>query len=134
MPRQTMLSVGNGHDVVEGQLNRRHRLATVLAGVVVARVDVRTGEGDVIEPAFDPDEAKEADDRRQLKTDGDRPYLAVVDRDHLYLPLAPESDRFLPVDDLEGLVRSVEEERLLHDRVNDNRTPPELSRIRGAEH
>ena len=49
-----------------------------------------------------------------LKLTGHRPYLAVVDRDHLYLPLAPERNRLLPVDDLERLVRRVQKERLLH--------------------
>ena len=49
-----------------------------------------------------------------LKAERDRPDLAVVDRDDLDLPLAPERDRLLPVDDLEGLARRVQEERLLH--------------------
>ena len=40
--------------------------------------------------------------------------LAVVDGDDLDLPLAPERDRLLPVDDLQRLVRGVEKERLLH--------------------
>ena len=40
--------------------------------------------------------------------------FAVVHRDDLDLPLAPERDRFLPVDDLEGLVRRVQEKRLFH--------------------
>ena len=34
---------------------------------------------------------------------------------HLDLALAQEGDRLLPVHDLEGLVRRVQEERLLHD-------------------
>ena len=40
--------------------------------------------------------------------------LAVVHRDDLDLPLAPERHRLLPVDDLQRLVRGVEQERLLH--------------------
>ena len=40
--------------------------------------------------------------------------LAVVDRDHLHLSLAPKRDRLLPVDNLQGFVGRVEEERLLH--------------------
>src|SRR5436190_1651542 len=50
----------------------------------------------------------------QLEAEGHCPYLAVVNRDHLYFPLAPERDRLLPVDNLERLVRRVEKERLLH--------------------
>ena len=49
-----------------------------------------------------------------LKRDGDAVDFAVVDVDHLDLPLAQKRDRLLPVDDLERLVRRVEEKRLFH--------------------
>jgi len=101
--------------VVERQLGRGERLTAVLTAVVVARVDIRAGERDVIEPALDFDESEEADDGGQLEADGHRPYLAVVDRNHLDLPLAPERNRLLPVNDLERFVRRVQKERLLHD-------------------
>ena len=42
-------------------------VAAVLAGVMVARVDVRARERHVVEPAPDPDSTQQADDRRQLK-------------------------------------------------------------------
>ena len=105
--------------VVEGQLRGREHLVAVLTRVVVARVDVRPRERHVIEPALDSDEAEEADDGGQLEAERHRPYLAVVDRDHLYLPLAPERNRLLPVNDLERLVRRVQKERLLHTAIND---------------
>src|SRR5207244_9683174 len=57
----------------------------------------------LVEPAFDFDEAEEADDGWQLEADGHRPYLAVMNRDHLHLPLAPERNRLLPVNDFERL-------------------------------
>src|SRR5436190_22214352 len=66
------------HHMVEGQLRRGERVVAVLAGVIVARVDVRPGEGDVIEPAFYLHEAKQANDRRQLEGEGHCPYLAVM--------------------------------------------------------
>ena len=122
-------ALGDRHHVVERQLRRGHRLVAVLAGVIVAGVDIGAGERDVVEPAFDPDEAEQADDRGQLEADRHRPNLAVVDRDHLNLPLAPERNRLLPVDDLEWLVRGVEKERLLHDRDYDNRRARGLSRM-----
>src|SRR5687768_12036311 len=121
-------SVGDRHHVIERQLGRGHYFAAVLAGVIVARVDVLARERNVIEPAFDLDEAEEADDGGQLEADGHCPYLAVMDRDHLYLPLAPERNRLLPVDDFQRLVRRVQEERLLHDWSNDAPRLTELSR------
>src|SRR5262245_29471870 len=104
----------HGNNMVERQLSTLKHLIAVLTRVSVTRVDVFAGERDVVEAALDLDETEEADDRWQLETDGHRPYLAVVDRDHLDLPLAPERDRLAPVNDLERLVRRVQKERLLH--------------------
>jgi GPH family glycoside/pentoside/hexuronide:cation symporter len=42
--------------------------------------------------------------------------LAVVHRDNLDLPLAPQRDRLLPVDDFERFVRRVQEKRQFHVR------------------
>ena len=100
--------------MIEGQFARRKRVATVLAAVIVSRVDVRARERHVIEPALDLDEAEEADDGGQLETDRNRPYLALVMRDHLHFSLAPERNGLLPVNDLERLVRRVQKKRLLH--------------------
>ena len=50
----------------------------------------------------------------QLEAELDRVDLAIVRRDNLDLPLAPKRDRLLPMDDLQRLVRGVEQERLLH--------------------
>jgi hypothetical protein len=106
-------------NVIERQFGDWEYVAAVLTGVVVPRVDVRAREGHVIEPTFYFDEAKKSNDRRQLETEGNRPYLAVVDRDDLHLPLAPERDGFLPVYDLQRLVRCVQQERLLHTFIYD---------------
>ncbi len=56
-----------------------------------------------------------------LKADRDGAYLAVVVRDHLHLPLAQKGYGLLPVDNLQGFVGCVEEERLLH--TGDNAVP-----------
>ena len=50
----------------------------------------------------------------QLETERNRPDFPVVHRDDLDLALAPERDRLLPVDNLERLVRRVQEKRLFH--------------------
>ena len=93
--------------MIEGQLRRREHLSTVLARVIVARIDIGARKWYVIDPALDFDVAQQANDRRQLEAEGDRPHLAVVHRNDLDLPLAPERHRFLPVDDLQRLVRGV---------------------------
>ena len=90
------------------------RSAAVLAGVMVACVDIGAGERDVIEAAFDFDEAKQADDGGKLESERDRPYLAVVNRDHLHFSLAPQRNGLLPVNDLQRLIRGVQKKRLLH--------------------
>src|SRR4030095_515934 len=89
------------HDMVERQLRGRKLVRTVLAGVIVPGVDVIAGKRDVIEPALDLDETKQADHGRQLEAELDRPYLAVMFRDHLHFSLAPQRDGFLPVNDLQ---------------------------------
>src|SRR5262249_16901950 len=105
-------ALGDRHHMIKRQIARRESVAAILAPVVVAGVDVGARKRDVIEAALDLDVPEQADDRRQLETERDRPDFAVVDGDHLHLPLAPERDRLLPVDDLERLVRRVEEKRL----------------------
>src|SRR5262249_59629302 len=97
-------ALGDRHDVIEREVGRLEAVVAVLAGVIVAGVDVGARERNVVEAAFDADEAEEADDGRQLEAYGHRPNLAVVDRDHLDLPLAPERNRFLPVNYFEGFV------------------------------
>ena len=64
---------------------------------------------------LDLDVPQQADDRRQLEAEGNGPDFPVVHRDNLDLPLAPKRDRFLPVDDLERLVRRVQQQRLFHE-------------------
>src|SRR5688572_24787632 len=123
-------AVSHRDHVVERQLRSREFLVAVLARMMVARVDVRPRERHVIELTLDSNEPKEADDRGQLDAERHRPYLAVVDRDHLDLPLAPERNRLLPVNDLERLVRRVQKERLLHTAINDAGRSAGLSRFR----
>ena len=122
-------ALGDRHDVIERQLARWEAVAAVLALMIVARVDVRARERHVVEPPLDLDVAEQADDRRQLEAEGDRADLAVVDRDDLDLPLAPKRHRFLPVDDLERLVRRVQEKRLFQSALNFARR---LSRCQSA--
>src|SRR5690606_4989338 len=107
-------ALGDGDDVIEGEILCRVTRPAVLAGVLVACVDVRAREGHVVERASYPDATQEADDRRQLEADRDGPHLPVVYGHDLDFPLAPERNRLLPVDDLEGFPRRVEQERLLH--------------------
>ena len=107
-------ALGDRHDVIEGQLTRRIRLAAVLASMIVARIDVGAGERHVVESSLDPYVAKQPDDRRQLEADRNGPNLPVVHGDNLNLALAPKGDSLLPVDNLEGLIGRVEEKRLFH--------------------
>src|SRR5258708_23627205 len=107
-------TLGDRHDMIEGEIGAGERLGAVLTRVLVARVDVRAGEGDVVDLSLDLDVTEQPDDRRELEAERDRPDLAVVHGDDFDLPLAPQRDGLLPVDDLQRLVRRVEKERLLH--------------------
>src|SRR5258708_25580502 len=107
-------ALGDRHHMIEGEIGAGERLRAVLARVLVPRVDVRAREGDVVDLPLDLDVAEQPDDRRELEAERDRPDLPVVHGDDFDLPLAPEGDGLLPVDDLERLVRGVEKERLLH--------------------
>src|SRR5258706_11716425 len=52
-------ALGDRHHVIEGQLAGGVRPAAVLAPMVVARVDIRPGEGHIIESALDLDVAED---------------------------------------------------------------------------
>src|SRR6202035_4149808 len=99
-------ALSDRNDMIEGQLVCGKSIAAVLAAMIVSRVDVRSRERHVVEAPFDPDVAQQTDDRGQLEAERNGTDLSVVHRDDLNLALAPERDRFLPVDNLEGLVGS----------------------------
>ena len=108
-------ALGDRHHMIEGQFRGGKDLPAVLTRVVVAGVDIGAGERHVVDRPLDADVPQQANDRGQPEAERDRPDFAVVVlRDDLDLPLAQKRHRFLPVDDLEGLVRRVQEERLLH--------------------
>src|SRR5258708_20780728 len=96
-------ALGDRHDMIERQFARGESIAAILAAMIVARVDVRARKRHVVEPPLDFDVPEQADDRRQLEADRHTTNVAVVDRNDLDLPLAPEPDPLLPVDDLHRL-------------------------------
>src|SRR4029078_2238317 len=107
-------ALGDRHHMIEGQIRAWQFPPAVLTRVLDARVDVGARERHVVDLPLDPDVAQQANDRGQTEAEGGRADLALVRLDDLDFPLAPQRDRLLPVDDLQGLVRGVEEERLLH--------------------
>src|SRR4051812_48274614 len=56
-------ALGDRHHMIECQFRGGETVTAVLARVVVARVDVRAGEGHVVETPFDLDVPQQADDR-----------------------------------------------------------------------
>ena len=114
LPLVLAAPVSDRHDVVERQLARRKCVAADLARVVVPRVDIRPGKGNVVKSAPDLDVTKQADDGRQPDAERDRLGSSRRRPRSLHFPLAKQGNGLLPVDDLEWLVRPVEEERLLH--------------------
>src|ERR671912_1823131 len=100
--------------MIERELWCGEYFGAVLAFELVSRVDVRARERHIVEALFYPDVTKQPDDGRQFKGKRDGTDLAVVMRNNLDLPLAPQRHRLLPMNDLQRLVGCVEEERLLH--------------------
>src|SRR5579872_3755099 len=82
--------------------------------MIVARVDVGPRKRHVVEVSLDLDEAQQPDDRRQLDRERDGMDFAVVLAYNLDLALEQERQRLLPVDNLQRLVRRVQEKRLFH--------------------
>src|SRR5690606_11262435 len=121
-------ALGNGNDVVEGEVRRRIARAAILAGVLVTRIDVRARKWHIVERPPYPDATQEANHGRQPEADRHGPHFPVVYGHNLDFPLAPERDRFLPVDDLEGFPRRVEKERLLHKQYRSRDGPHGLFR------
>src|SRR5215471_20343334 len=107
-------ALGDRHDMIEGQLAGGKFVTAVLALVPVACVDVGARKGNVIESPLDPDVTQQANDRGKLEAERNSSDLSVVHRDDLNLALAPERNGLLPMDNLEGFVRRVEEQRLFH--------------------
>src|SRR5262249_3278306 len=107
-------ALGDRQHMIERQIAGWEQFSTVLAAMVVARVDICAREWHVIESSLDLDVPQQPDDGWQLETERNGADLSVVHRNNLDLALAPKRDRFLPVHDFERFVRRVEQERLFH--------------------
>ena len=68
--------------------------------MIIASVDVRTGERHIIETPPNRDIPQEANHRGKLEANRNRPHLTVIDRDNFYFALTPECDRLAPIHDL----------------------------------
>ena len=89
-------------------------MPAVLAGVVVAGVDVGAGERHVGEWSFHPDVTEQAEHRWELHPYRDAADLPIVDGDDLDLPLEEEGHGLLPGNDPQWLVGGVEDQGLFH--------------------
>src|SRR6185436_11688203 len=127
-------SAGHRYHVVEGELRRLEAMAAILAAVLVPRVDVGPGKGNIGEGAFHPDVTEQAEHRRQLHPDRDAANLPIIDGDHLDLALEEERDGLLPRDDPQWLVAGVQDEGLFHGGPTENcaLAAPGVSRQRPA--
>ena len=93
--------------MVECEVLRGELLATVLAGVVVACVDVRSRELHLRAPTC-ADVLEQTHHRRELERERHRPHFLVVRLDDLDFALCPQDHRPLPMQDIERFKRRVE--------------------------
>jgi len=93
------------NNMVKSELFSRITVAAVLAGVLVALIDIGTRKPDL--PTRTPDlyKFKETQNGRKSKGDGHAPHFAVVEVDDLYFPLRKKGNGPLPRNDLERLER-----------------------------
>ena len=93
--------------MIEREILRREFFAAVLAGVVVACVDVRSRELHLRAPTC-ADVLEQTHHRRELERERHRPHFLVVRLDDLDFALCPQHHRPLPVQYVEGLKGRVE--------------------------
>ena len=103
-----------GNNMIKGELFGRIPFSAVLARVLVTLIDIGTREPDL--PARAPDlyQFKETKNGRKPKGDGHTPHFAVVEVDHLHLPLRKQGYCPLPGNDLERFERRIQEKCPFH--------------------
>ena len=122
-------ALGDRHHMIEGEIAGGEFFAAVLAKMLVTCVNIGARKRHVVEAALYLDVAEQTDNRWEPEAEGNSPDFPVVHRDDLNLALAPERDRLLPVDNLEGLIGRVKKKRLFHVRFE---TPPAERRVNSA--
>jgi len=96
--------------VIAGEFARPQSFPTILAAVLVSRVDVLAGELDISFPK--PDETKQAHHGRHAKAVAGRVHFAIRFFEHLDLLEENQFQRPLPVDHIQWLKRGVEQKDL----------------------
>ncbi len=86
----------NGHDVVEREVLRGALLPAILAGIVVARVDICSTKFDVLEALPDLYILQETENTGHSDGKTDAPDLAIILSQNLNLALAQQIKRTLP--------------------------------------
>ena len=106
--------LGDGDDMIERQLLRPELVTTILAGIAISGKDIDAGEFDRPVAILEPDELEEPHNRGKFERDRHRVNLSVIDLEDFNFPLPEQRDCFLPMNDTQGFVRCVEQERHFH--------------------
>ena len=107
-------SLGCRGDVIERQLRGRESIPAILALIAIAKINVRSGERDLVQPTGHAGAAQEPQDRGKLEGNRDPSDPPIVRGDDLDLLLHHEDDGLLPSDDPERLVAGIEQKATLH--------------------
>lgn len=114
--------------MIEGQLLRPMLTVTVLADVPITGENIDARKLDGAMAVFELHQFEQSHHGGELDGNRDAVNLAVVDLENFNLALPEESDCLLPMDDTQGFVRGVEQERHFHSTTS---FPTEAPSVRG---
>src|SRR5574341_1838027 len=121
-------TLGNGHDVIEGELLRPVLMFTILAGIPVAGEDIDAGKLDRSMAVFQLHQPEQPHHGRKLDGNRDTVDLAIIDLEDFNLALPKQRNRFLLLDYPEGFVCGVEQKGHFHATTS---FPTEAPSVRG---
>jgi len=89
-------SPSHGNDVIISELAARKTLPTVLTSMMIPRIDIGSGEPDLVVVPLHRDVSKQSQNRRKPKRQRNTPNLAVIFLDDLNLFLEQHAHGTLP--------------------------------------
>jgi hypothetical protein len=104
----------NRNYMIESQILGGTFLATVLAGVMITGVDVRSVEFDVLKVLMDFYVFEQSQDTGHFDCEADAVDFPIIFRQHLHFALEEKGYRAFPAYNIDGLICCVQDECVFH--------------------